>query len=150
MAWLAEYKGSGCCLVVSFLCAREQLECCIHASFADALSPVMLWFEIGLTFCFFLGLSYTSPLQVKLWSVLPVDVGFSRGHCYLVQVPGPEKWLILGVSFTHSVESRDLFFLEAEIADNIFQWDVLKNMRQIKSYDEMFHAIRALTVQKFS
>ena len=51
---------------------------------------------------------------------------------------------------THSVKSRDLFFLEAEIVDNIFQWDVLKNMRQIKSYDDMFPAIRALTVQKNS
>ena len=42
------------------------------------------------------------------------------------QVPGPKKWLILGVSLTHLVESRNLFFLEAEIVDNIFQWDVLK------------------------
>ena len=32
--------------------------------------------------------------------------------------------------------------------DNIFQWDALKNMRQIKSYDGMFQAIRALTVEK--
>ena len=39
-------------------------------------------------------------------------------------------------------------FLEVEIVDNIFQWDVLKNMRQIKSYDDMFQAIRALTVEK--
>ena len=39
-------------------------------------------------------------------------------------------------------------FLESEIVDNIFQWDVLKNIRQIKSYDDMFPAIRALTVQK--
>ena len=30
---------------------------------------------------------------------------------------------------------------------NIFQWDVLKNMRQIKSYGDMFQAIRALNVQ---
>ena len=35
--------------------------------------------------------------------------------------------LILGVSLTHLVESRDLFFLEAEIVDNIFQWNVLRN-----------------------
>ena len=48
---------------------------------------------------------------------------------------------------THLVEGRDLFFLEAEIVDNIFLWDVLKNMRQIKSYDDMFQA-EALTVQK--
>ena len=67
---------------------------------------------------------------------------------HLVQVPGPKKWLILEVSFTHSVESKDLFFLEAEIVDNIFQWDVLKNMWQIKSYDDMFQAIKALTVRK--
>ena len=66
----------------------------------------------------------------------------------IVQVPGPKKWLILGVRLTHSVESRDLLFFEAEIVDNIFRWDVLKNMRQIKSYDDMFQAIRALTVQK--
>ena len=51
---------------------------------------------------------------------------------------------------THLVESRDLLFLEAEIVDNIFQWDVLKNKRQIKSYDDMFQAIRPLTVQKNS
>ena len=59
----------------------------------------------------------------------------------LVQVPGPKKSLILGVSFTHLVESRDLIFLEAEIVNNIFQSDVLKNVRQIKGYDEMFQAI---------
>ena len=63
-------------------------------------------------------------------------------------MPGPKKWLILGVSLTHLVESRDLFFLKAEIIDNIFQWDVLKNMQQIKSYDDMFQAMRALTIQK--
>ena len=40
--------------------------------------------------------------------------------------------LNLGVSLSHLVESRDLFFFVAEIADNIFQWDVLKNMQQIK------------------
>ena len=45
---------------------------------------------------------------------------------------GPKKWFILGVSLTHLAESRDLFLLEAEIVDNIFQWDVLKNVRQIK------------------
>ena len=50
---------------------------------------------------------------------------------------------------THLVESKDLvFFLEAEIVDNIFQWDVMKTMRQIKNYDDMFQAIRALTAQK--
>ena len=38
----------------------------------------------------------------------------------LAQVPGPKKWLILGVSLTHLVESRDLFFLEAEVVDKIF------------------------------
>ena len=59
-----------------------------------------------------------------------------------------KKWLILEVSLTHLVKSRDLLFLEAEIVDSIFQWDVLKNMRQIKSYDDRFQAIRALTVQK--
>ena len=56
----------------------------------------------------------------------------------LVQVPGPKKWLILRVGLTHLVESRDLFFLEAEIVNNIFQWDVLKNMRQIKSFMACF------------
>ena len=68
----------------------------------------------------------------------------------LVQVPGPKKWPTLGVSLTHLVESRDLFFLEAEIVDNIFQWDVMKNIQWIKSYDETFQAIRALTVKRFS
>ena len=52
----------------------------------------------------------------------------------------------LGVSLIHLLESMGLFFLEAEIVDNIFQWDVLKNIIQIKSYDDMFQAIRALTV----
>ena len=66
----------------------------------------------------------------------------------LVQVPEPKTWLILGVNLTHLVETRYLFCLEAEIADNIFWSDVLKNMRQIKSYDDMFQAISALTVQK--
>ena len=65
-------------------------------------------------------------------------------------MPRPKTWFILGVSLTHLVERRDQFFLEVEIVDNIFQWDVLKNMRQIKSYDDMFQAIRALTIQKFS
>ena len=54
----------------------------------------------------------------------------------------------LGVSLTHLVESRDTFFLEAEIVGNIFQGDALKNIRQIKSYNDMFQAIRALTAQK--
>ena len=63
-------------------------------------------------------------------------------------MPGPKKWLILGVSLTHLVKSRDLFFLETVIVDNIFQWDVPKNVRQIKSYDDMIQAIRASTVQE--
>ena len=54
----------------------------------------------------------------------------------------------MGVSLTHLVESRDLFFLEAEIVDNIFQWDALKNARQIKGYNDLFQVIRSLTVQK--
>ena len=54
-----------------------------------------------------------------------------------------KKWIILGVSLAHLVESRDLFFLEAETVDNIFQWDVLKNMRKIKSYVDTFQTIRA-------
>ena len=66
----------------------------------------------------------------------------------IVHVSGPKKWLILGVSLTHLVESGDLFFLEAEMVD-IFQWNVLKNMWQIKSYD-VLQAIGALTVKKFS
>ena len=66
----------------------------------------------------------------------------------IVQVAEQKKWPILGIGLTHLVESRDLFFLEAELVDNIFQWNVLKNMRQIKSYDDRFQAIRALTVQK--
>ena len=66
----------------------------------------------------------------------------------IVQMPGRKKWLILRVSLTRLVESRDLFFLEAETVYNIFQWNVLRNMRQINSYDDMFQAIKALTVQK--
>ena len=41
-------------------------------------------------------------------------------------MPGPKKWLILGVGLTHLVESRELFLLEAERVDNIFRSDVLK------------------------
>ena len=71
-------------------------------------------------------------------------------HQLSVNSPGArtKKWLIIGVSLTHLVESRDLFFLEAEVVDNIFQLDVLKNMRQIKSYANIFQAIRGFTVQK--
>ena len=68
--------------------------------------------------------------------------------CRIVQVPGPKKWLISGVSLTHLVENKDLRFLEAEKVDNIFQLDVLKNMRRIKSYAEMFQDIKGLTMQK--
>ena len=68
----------------------------------------------------------------------------------VVLVPGPKRWLILEVSLTHIVESRHLLFLEAEIIDNIFQWDVLTNMRLIKGYDETFLIIRTLTVKRFS
>ena len=59
-----------------------------------------------------------------------------------------KKWLILGVSLTHLAESRDTFFVQAETVDNIFQWDVLKNMRQMKRYDDMFQATGALIVHK--
>ena len=34
--------------------------------------------------------------------------------------------------------------------NDIFQWDVLKNMLQIKSYDGMFQAMSAMTVKKNS
>ena len=37
-----------------------------------------------------------------------------------IQVPGPNKWLILAVSLTHLAESRDPFLLEVEIVHNIF------------------------------
>ena len=59
---------------------------------------------------------------------------------HIVQVPRPKNRLILRVSLTHLAESRDLPFLEAEIVDN---------MRQTKSYDDLFQATRASTVQKF-
>ena len=59
-----------------------------------------------------------------------------------------KKVAYFGSQFDPFSRSKDLFFLETEIVDNIFQWDVLENMRQIKSYDDMFQAIRALTVQK--
>ena len=35
-------------------------------------------------------------------------------------MPGLQKLLILGVSLTQLVEKADMFYLEAEIADNIF------------------------------
>ena len=63
-------------------------------------------------------------------------------------MPGPKKLIILGVSLTYLVESRDLFFLKAEAVDKIFQWDVLNFMRQTQSYDGVFQAIRALTAQQ--
>ena len=34
------------------------------------------------------------------------------------------------------------------MADKIFQLDVVKNMRQMKSYADMFQAIKGFTVQK--
>ena len=37
----------------------------------------------------------------------------------LVQAPGQNSGF-LGVNFNHLVESTDLFFLEAKIADNVF------------------------------
>ena len=40
-----------------------------------------------------------------------------------------------------------MFFLEAEIVDNILQLDVLKNMRQIKSYADMFQALITLCMK---
>ena len=43
---------------------------------------------------------------------------------------------------TNLVESRDLLFLEAVIVHSIFQLDVLKNMWQIRSYADMFQAIK--------
>ena len=43
------------------------------------------------------------------------------GNGLSVQGSGPKKWFILGVSLTYYlVESRDLFFLEAEMVENIF------------------------------
>ena len=59
-----------------------------------------------------------------------------------------KKCLILRVNLTHLVESRDIFFLEAEIVDSTFQWNVLKNIWQKKSSNHMFYAKRALTVLK--
>ena len=86
----------------------------------------------------FLFLKLTFVLRAKLLAFV-ISSGAST-----------KKWLILGVSLIHLVESRDLFFLKAEVVDNNLQWDVLKNMRQIKSYDDMFQAMRTLTVQIFS
>ena len=66
----------------------------------------------------------------------------------IVQVPGLKKWLILGVSLTHLVENRDLFFIEAEIVENNFQWDLLKICGRQKVMMACFKPIRALTVLK--
>ena len=41
-----------------------------------------------------------------------------------------------------------LFISLADIGDNIFQQDIPKSMQQIKSYDGIFQATRALTVYK--
>ena len=46
-------------------------------------------------------------------------------------MPGPKVWLILGVSLTDLVERRHLSFPEAEVLDNIFQFDVLKNIKYV-------------------
>ena len=56
-------------------------------------------------------------------------------------------YFILGVSLTHLVESRYQFFLDAEIIDNIFQWDVLKLVAD-KSYGDIFQTMRAFNVCK--
>ena len=48
------------------------------------------------------------------------------------------------------MESRDLFFREAKVVDNFFQLDVLKNMQQIKSYADMFQAIKGFDGSKNS
>ena len=77
-----------------------------------------------------------------------LSILYLRLNFHLVQVPGPKQWLILGVGLTHLVESRHLLFLEAEVVDNIFQLDVLKNMRQMKRFADMFQAVRGLTVEK--
>ena len=90
---------------------------------------------------------YSRKFQIIVDKNLPQALACRLAQ--FVQVSEPKKWLILGVSLTHLVERRYLFFREAEISDNIFQWDELKNMRQIKSYDDMFQAIRALIVRKF-
>ena len=66
----------------------------------------------------------------------------SNIQCLLVKT---KKWLILGGSLTHLVGRRDLLFLEAEKADNIFQWDVIKYMWQMKSCHGMFQDIKAFT-----
>ena len=60
-------------------------------------------------------------------------------------MPGPKRWLIFGVSLISLVESSDLFFLEARIID---QWDKLKNMWQIRSYDDMFLAFNGFDHSK--
>ena len=58
-----------------------------------------------------------------------------------------KKWLILGATLTHLLrKQRPVFSLEEKIVDNIFQWDLLKIMPQIKSYDDLFQAIRTLTI----
>ena len=53
-----------------------------------------------------------------------------RSNCRVAQLEPllrrTKQGLILGVSLTHLVEIRDLFFLEAEIVNNIFQWNVPK------------------------
>ena len=90
------------------------------------------------TFC-----RYLLKSQIKIYGIY----GLTETQ-FLVQVPGQKKWLILGVSLSQVVESRDQFFLEAEVVDNISQLDVLKNMRQVTSYADMFQAIRGLTILK--
>ena len=46
-------------------------------------------------------------------------------------MPEPKMWPTLGVSPTDLVERRHLFFFEAEVLDNIFQFDVLKNIKYV-------------------
>ena len=71
-----------------------------------------------------------------MWLVITWGGIWRDSHCEqlqlvlrIVQVPGPRKWLILGVRLTHLVESSDLFFLGAEVVYSIFQLDLLKNTR---------------------
>ena len=46
----------------------------------------------------------------------------------LVHVPGPKSGLFWSKVVSHLVESRDPYCLEAEVVDNVFQWDVLTDV----------------------
>ena len=65
----------------------------------------------------FCGPAHTDSLWAVLTRVKSGQAQFDEGQngpgeSSCAGTPGPKKWLILGISLTHSVENRDLLFLK--------------------------------------